>query len=44
MKHKHSYMQQVGALVYGMNRMNTYMGRAGKADRDCMDVLREMRG
>lgn len=43
MKNKHSYMQQVGALVYGMNRMNAYMGRAAKADHDCMQILRELR-
>ena len=42
MKKKYSYMEQPGALLYSANRMNTYMGRVTDADRDCMDVLRDM--
>lgn len=43
MKNKHSYMQRLGAMAYSMNRMNTYMGLVTEADRDCLEVLRNMR-
>lgn len=44
MKNKHSYMQQVGAVLHAMNYMNTYMGRLATDDREFMEVLRNMRG
>ena len=43
MKNQFSYSERLGALLYGMNRMNTYMGRVTEADRDCIEVLRSMR-
>ena len=43
MKNKHSYMQRLGAMAYSMNRMNTYMGLVTETDRDCLEVLRNMR-
>ena len=42
MKNKYSYSEKLGALLYSMNRMNTYRGRVTEADRDCMEVLRDM--
>lgn len=39
---KYTYMERLGALLYSANRMNTYMGRVTDADRDCLDVLRDM--
>ena len=39
---KYTYMERLGALLYSANRMNTYMGRVTEADRDCMEVLRDM--
>ena len=42
MKNKYSYSEKLGALLCSMNRMNTYMGRVTEADRDCMEVLRDM--
>ena len=42
MKNKYSYSEKLGALLYSMNRMNTYMGRVTEADRDCIEVLRGM--
>lgn len=42
MKNKYSYTERLGALLYSMNRMNTYMGRVTEADRDCIEVLRGM--
>ena len=42
MKKKYSYMEQLNTRSSVANRMNTYMGRVTDADRDCMDVLRDM--
>lgn len=41
-KKKYSYMERLGATLYGVNRLNTYAGHINTLDRQYMDVLRDM--